>query len=68
MASNFDKCVPEETGEGQEEVKALGKELHEKVLEYINRFEKIQIKSALYIAMEISAIGNKFLQVSINVN
>lgn len=59
----FGKIVPESSESGQEAVSELGRELVDKTNEYINKMENIQIRSALFTAMEISSIGNKFLQV-----
>lgn len=60
----FDSVVPEPSDQGQDIVAALGKELTEKTRDYINKLEKIQIRAALFAAMDISGTGNKFLQVS----
>lgn len=64
MEKFFDRIVPEPSDQGQDVVAALGKELVEKTKDYISKLEKIQIRSALFAAMDISSTGNKFLQVS----
>ncbi|GMH39956.1 hypothetical protein BSKO_07860 [Bryopsis sp. KO-2023] len=58
----FGSVVPESSEKGQDIVAALGKELTEKVKEYVEKMEKIQIRPALFTAMDISSLGNKFLQ------
>ncbi|CAD7703829.1 unnamed protein product [Ostreobium quekettii] len=58
----FDRTIPGSTDEGQEVVSALGSELSAKVKEYLQKMEKIQMRAGLFLAMEVSAVGNKFLQ------
>ena len=60
----FDQTIPGSSEEGQDAVAALGSELTAKVNEYLQKLEKMQLRAGIVLAMEVSAIGNKFIQVN----